>query len=211
MLSRCLSAVSLDHGDLSPSRAAIASSMPMAWRWPMCTASRGMPSPSRTSGFATFFLSALAAPLPADTSAKDRSDMLPDHGLDRRCNKGTYVHIHQPSRRKLSCDRPQRQALAGRCDRRPSYFPSRARLRSRAALALRPSSPSRTARWRPAPDAPGRRSACPRQRKSGAEAGMRAMPCALSMSWPASCTARSRAKRSRLSISRPKGRSGMRR
>ena len=33
-------------------------------------------------------------------------------------------------------------------------------------------------------------------KKSGADAGTKAMPCALSMSWPVSCTIKSRAKRS---------------
>jgi D-isomer specific 2-hydroxyacid dehydrogenase, NAD binding domain len=36
MLVRCLSAVSLAHDDSSRFSAAIVSSMPMAWRWPMC-------------------------------------------------------------------------------------------------------------------------------------------------------------------------------
>jgi hypothetical protein len=47
---RCRSAAFLDPGDLSQSPVGIGSSMPMAWRWLMCTASRLTPSPSRTSG-----------------------------------------------------------------------------------------------------------------------------------------------------------------
>jgi hypothetical protein len=80
---------------------------------------------------------------------------LPDHCLDRVRRKGPAIDIHMPELGELGCNSPKdfRSPVLGlrrrsrftsatssgfisTCDLRPSHLPSRARLRSRAALSL---------------------------------------------------------------------------
>ena len=82
MLVQCLSAVSLPHGDLSLSPAAIVSSMPMAWRWRTCTDNHRMPSPSRTSGL-------------TDDEAEKIARLIVR--LAKRSRRSGYRHLHRSS------------------------------------------------------------------------------------------------------------------